>query len=73
MVDRINLFMRHGVGSYVAMLDDASITGLASIHRINRVFKGVSPRKVPSELGRWELLKLPGPGRRGHLANAIVA
>jgi hypothetical protein len=32
-------------------------------------FLGVSMRKVPSELGRWECLKLPGPGdqpRPGH-------
>jgi len=29
-------------------------------------------RKVPSELGRWELLILPSPGRREHRASAIV-
>jgi integrase len=29
--------------------------------------------KVPSELGRWELLKLPDPGLRGHLADAQAA
>ncbi len=29
-------------------------------------------RKVPSELGRWEYLKLPGPGSRGHLVSAIL-
>jgi hypothetical protein len=33
----------------------------------------VSTRKVPSELGRWELMKLPVPEWRGHLASAIVA
>jgi hypothetical protein len=31
---------------------------LASIHRVNRVFRGVSTRKVPPELGQWERLKL---------------
>jgi hypothetical protein len=33
---------------------------------------GVSTRKVPFELGRWELLKLPRSGPKGHLASAIV-
>ncbi len=32
-----------------------------------------STRKVPSELGRWDLLRLPLPSWRGHLASAIVA
>ena len=34
---------------------------------------GVLTQKVPSELGEWELLTLPVPGSRGHLASAIVA
>jgi hypothetical protein len=29
--------------------------------------------KVPSDLGEWELLKLPVPGSRGHPVSAIVA
>ena len=33
----------------------------------------MSTRKVPSELGQWELLTLPLPSWRGHLASAIVA
>ena len=47
-------------------------TDLASIHRVNGGAVGVSTRKVPSELGRWELLKLPRSELRGHLASAIV-
>jgi hypothetical protein len=46
---------------------------LASIDRVNSGLLGGSMRKVPSELGRWELLKLAVPGSRGHLASAIVA
>ena len=30
-----------------------------------RIHSGVSPRKVSSELGRWECLKLPAPGPTG--------
>ena len=33
---------------------------------------GAPTRKVPSELGRWELLTLPDPGPRGHLASAML-
>ena len=29
--------------------------------------------KVPSELGEWELSRLPVPGSRGHPVSAIVA
>jgi hypothetical protein len=29
--------------------------------------------KVPSDLGEWELSKLPVPGSRGHPVSAIVA
>jgi hypothetical protein len=34
---------------------------------------GAATRKVPAELGRSESLKLPSPGRRGHLASAVAA
>jgi hypothetical protein len=37
------------------------------------VFRGVSTRKVPSELGRWECLTLPLPSSKGHPSSAIVA
>ena len=37
------------------------------------VFSGVLTRKVPSDLGEWELSKLPVPGSRGHPVSAIVA
>ena len=49
------------------------LADLASIHRVSRVWLGAPTRKVPSDLGRWELLMLPPPGWRGHLADAIVA
>src|SRR6266851_813146 len=32
---------------------------------------GVAIGKVSSELGRWELVKLPSPGSRGHLPDAM--
>ncbi len=47
----------------------------ASIHRrtVIGIYSGLSARKVPSELGRWECLKLPAARPRGHLSDAIVA
>ncbi len=51
----------------------AEVLALASIHRANRGERGVAAQKVPPELGRWELIRLPRPGPGRHLLDAIVA
>src|SRR5215469_6981682 len=47
--------------------------GLASIHGQYRVTGGASMRKVLLDQERWELSKLPAPGLKEHLSDAIVA
>ena len=45
----------------------------ASVHRVMRRRCSAATRKVPSDLGRLELVKLPAPASRGHLPDANVA